>query len=602
MRFHFFTMSVVTNILITVPSKKEKLPLTVTHPELAKEADGWDPSAVSYSSKDILQWQCSSRHTWSAKPVNRSGNGLNVKTSPCPVCSGQIPEKGRSDLATLFPEISGEADGWEPSDYFPGSNRKMPWKCNLGHRWQAVIYERAKRGSRCPFCANSKVMTGFNDLQSLFPDLAAQADGWDPTTINPGSQKKLSWKCPKGHIWISTPMHRTRLKQGCAVCDNKQIQIGVNDLQSLFPEIAKQADGWNPTEYTAGSHQKMAWVCKLGHKWKTTIGDMTTRSHLCPYCSNQKFLTGLNDLATLYPELASEADGWDPSKVHSGTKVKKSWRCSLGHTWSATLNSRTLLGAGCPFCSNHKVWTGFNDLKTKHPDLAKEAFGWDPSAIGGGASTKLTWKCTVGHIYKMNPISRTSGKQGCPICSNKKVLTGFNDLATTHPLLAQEAIGWDPKSVTFGSGLKRKWKCSEGHTWTAQIASRANGRGCPTCSKTGFDPNLDGFLYFISHPDWLMLQIGITNDPDKRLAQHRKLGWELLELRGPMDGHLTQQWETAILRMLKAKGADLSNEKIAGKFDGYSEAWSKSIFEVNSIKELMRLTEEFESNSEEKRA
>ena len=46
--------------------------------------------------------------------------------------------------------------------------------------------------------------------------------------------------------------------------------------------------------------------------------------------------------------------------------------------------------------------------------------------------------------------------------------------------------------------------------------------------------------------------------------------------------------------MLKSKGADLSNKEIAGKFDGYSEAWSKSTFQVNSIKELMRLTEEFE--------
>jgi hypothetical protein len=93
-----------------------------------------------------------------------------------------------------------------------------------------------------------------------------------------------------------------------------------------------------------------------------------------------------------------------------------------------------------------------------------------------------------------------------------------------------------------------------------------------------------------------MLQIGITNFPDKRLDSHSKLGWEPLEIRGPMDGHLTRKWESAILRMLKAKGADLSNEKIAGKFDGYSEAWSKSTFEVKSIKEIMRLTEEFEEN------
>ena len=107
--------------------------------------------------------------------------------------------------------------------------------------------------------------------------------------------------------------------------------------------------------------------------------------------------------------------------------------------------------------------------------------------------------------------------------------------------------------------------------------------------------NKNGYLYFLYHGNWKMFQIGITNDPDRRLSRHNKNGWELLELRGPMDGHLAQQWETAILRMLKARGADLSNSKIAGKFDGYSEAWSKATFEARSIKELMRLTEEFES-------
>ena len=62
-----------------------------------------------------------------------------------------------------------------------------------------------------------------------------------------------------------------------------------------------------------------------------------------------------------------------------------------------------------------------------------------------------------------------------------------------------------------------------------------------------------------------------------------------------MDGLVTQKWERSILEMLKASGADLKNSKIAGKFDGYSEAWSKSTFEVKSIKALMRLTEEFEN-------
>ena len=126
------------------------------------------------------------------------------------------------------------------------------------------------------------------------------------------------------------------------------------------------------------------------------------------------------------------------------------------------------------------------------------------------------------------------------------------------------------------------------------MAQRSDGHGCPTCSTTGFDPNKSGWLYLLKHDDWEMFQIGITNYPDDRLGNHRKSGWEVLELRGPMDGHLTQNWETSILRMLKKRGADLSNSKIAGKFDGYSEAWSKTTFHATSIKELMRVTEEYE--------
>jgi hypothetical protein len=48
------------------------------------------------------------------------------------------------------------------------------------------------------------------------------------------------------------------------------------------------------------------------------------------------------------------------------------------------------------------------------------------------------------------------------------------------------------------------------------------------------------------------------------------------------------------IRLWLQEGMQMSREKIAGKFDGYSEAWSKSTFEMKSIRELMRLTEEFE--------
>ena len=246
---------------------------------------------------------------------------------------------------------------------------------------------------------------------------------------------------------------------------------------------------------------------------------------------------------------------------------------------------------------SRKLVKGTNDLATLFPDLAKELIDGLASEITRGSGEILLWRCTAGHTYKASPASRVRGR-GCPNCAGKVLNAGFNDLKSKFPEIAAEADGWDPTTVTAYSGLKRKWKCERKHIWTAAVGSRTGEHktGCPTCAPTGYDPSQDAFLYFLEHPHWEMFQIGITNFPNDRLSKHKNLGWELLELRGPMDGHLTQQWETAILRMLKKKGADLSNEKIAGKFDGFSEAWTKATFPVDSIKKLMRLTDEYEEN------
>lgn len=301
-------------------------------------------------------------------------------------------------------------------------------------------------------------------------------------------------------------------------------------------------------------------------------------------------------LSVTHPQLAVELLEEDPDSITAGSHKKLRWKCNLGHFWSAVVSDRAK-GQGCAVCAGRQIQLGYNDLSTTHPILATEADGWNPQTVTAGSRQSLDWKCSSGHSWKARVDSRAGNSRGCPICSGHQVLSGVNDLKTTHPELAAQASEWNPTSVTAGSHKIVKWKCAAGHIWNAKVSNRANlDRNCPSCAKKGFNPTLDGFLYLLTHSEREMFQIGITNFPDQRLNQHRKSRWELLELRGPMDGHLTQKWETAILRMLKAKGADLSNKEIAGKFDGYSEAWSKSTFEVSSIKELIRLTEEFEEN------
>lgn len=330
----------------------------------------------------------------------------------------------------------------------------------------------------------TKLIAGVNDLEARFPEVAAEADGWDPSEIFPGSKDKKDWKCKLGHTWDATPNNRTSKKTGCPVCAGKKLWVGFNDLQTKFPEVAKQAHEWDPTTVVAGHDEKKDWKCDLGHVYPAAVKDRTSGGTGCPYCSNTKLLKGFNDLATTHPEIAKQAHKWDSTTVVAGHNGKKEWKCDLGHIWRAVVNSRANGGKGCPYCSNNKLLPGFNDLKTRYPEIAKQADNWDPSKIFPGHNGKKKWKCDLGHKWSATPDARTSQNHGCPICAAKKVVVGFNDLQSKYPEIAAEADGWDPTTRTSKSDDIVDWICPLGHKYPARIANRTppHSNGCPYCS------------------------------------------------------------------------------------------------------------------------
>jgi hypothetical protein len=279
---------------------------------------------------------------------------------------------------------------------------------------------------------------------------------------------------------------------------------------------------------------------------------------------------------------------------------KNKWKCeclSCGDIVYPKLNGIQTGEGGCKKCGMKKAGLSQRLDSEQAIQIMKDA-GFTPLEPYTNALTK--WKmrhdvCNSIVYPKLNTISNNSSKSiGCAVCAGQQVEIGLNDLGSTFPLIALEAVGWDPTSVTAGSNQKKLWRCTQGHEWMAPVAQRTSGHGCPSCSQSGFDPNKDGWLYFLSHPDWEMLQIGITNVPDERLSTHKRLGWEVLELRGPMDGDLARQWETDILRMLRKKNAMVGGTDIAGKFTGYTESWMKHSYPASSLKELMNLVRDYE--------
>ena len=193
-------------------------------------------------------------------------------------------------------------------------------------------------------------------------------------------------------------------------------------------------------------------------------------------------------LSVTHPELAKEADGWDPSLLSSNSGQKVQWKCLNLHTWTTAINYRVKRRSKCPYCLNQKVWVGFNDFATTHPELLVELVSSDgKDFVAGSFARNLEWLCPKGHTYISKPAYRTIKKQGCPVCAGKKVVAGFNDLATTHPNIAVEAYKFDPTQVTAGSNVNLEWKCSFGHIYKArphQRTSKSTNRigGCAVCN------------------------------------------------------------------------------------------------------------------------
>lgn len=423
-------------------------------------------------------------------------------------------------------------------------------------------------------------------LSVTHPDLAAQADGWDPTQFTSGSERKLTWRCSQEHVWETTIASRV-LGSSCPICSGRSVLAGFNDLATTRPDLAHEAHNWDPTAVTSKSKKKLSWQCAHGHVWDAEVRSRSVIGAGCPFCDGRRAVPGMNDLATLHPQVAEQAYGWDPSVVNPHSHKKLEFICSEGHVFVQSVRRR-VEATGCPICQNDRVVIGFNDLATTHPELAAQANGWDPRTVSAGTHKKSQWKCSQRHIWTTGIINRAKDGTGCPYCSGRIAIPGETDLATTHPQLAAEAVGWDPTTVGFGSSKKVLWFCPNGHKYRTRISHRTYMKSnCPTCAQSGFDPNMDGWLYLIDHDELKMFQVGISNFPQQRLERHAKRGWEVLEVRGPMKGHLAQQLETAILHSLERRGAILGHKAQIDKFDGYSEAWTKDSLNVTDLKQLL---------------
>lgn len=220
---------------------------------------------------------------------------------------------------------------------------------------------------------------------------------------------------------------------------------------------------------------------------------------------SKKLQVGINDLETwcITHNRQDLLNEWDfalntlsPNQISYGSHTAVHWRCSEGHSFVKSIHDRCQ-GGICPQCSGiifkHRAM-----LFDERPELMAEldedynTFN-DVKTVSCCSNKTIHWICPKGHKYNMRALNRSKGL-GCPFCSNRRVLVGFNDLNTwcIQNNRLQILTDWDyekndfsPQDVTFGSNRYAYFKCHIcRHEWKTVISSRTSqGSDCRMCSR-----------------------------------------------------------------------------------------------------------------------
>ena len=304
--------------------------LSVNHPDIAKE---WHPTKngtlmpdeISYGSNKKVWWLCERGHEWEASPNHRkSGRG-------CPFCSRRrVSHLNRLSLnyPKLVPEWHPTKNGTlTPDTVSYGSNKKVWWLCERGHEWEAVISSRTLDVSGCPYCKGN-IVSDANRLSIHRLDIAKE---WHPHKngdLTPGdvavaSNKKVWWRCERGHEWEAVIPSRTLNRRGCPYCAGQRVTDG-NRLSLNAPDELIQE--WHPTkngnltpdDVSYGSDKKIWWICEREHEWKAAINSRYhgsgCRSCTLPHRSKVEI--------RLACELATFFDDIDPTQTYKVTTLE----------------------------------------------------------------------------------------------------------------------------------------------------------------------------------------------------------------------------------------------------------------------------------------
>lgn len=432
--------------------------------------------------------------------------------------------------------------GRKPSTIPAGANDNCRWRCDRGHEWMTTVAARVSGQTGCPRCGRS----GQSRLEFEVAGLLASATGSTVLT-DTGSTTDIrvdacgrSWRVDIAverrpervlidldpPVWHQDAERDARKAQ--ALHEHDYLRVRPVGLPRLGPPAQVVTFPGPTTDPPAA-----AWVEALR-------GPLQARGLSFRMPGPNAVADVLAEAARLWQDRTGAAPAVSAATVRPGlleeyvanttrpgvglellppsSKDQCLWHCAAcGHRWRASVGSRCGSGrsrgrgTGCPPCAlaagaQRSRVRGLPDhglsLLDLHPSIARSFVVCLTNAALSAAefrpasNRRCRWHCPdCGSDYEMSVASRVRGRD-CPTCSRKagakarRRPAAGESLADRHPLLAAEFVDCPsrpavmPPDLAPGANVHVDWRCGAcRHVWSATVASRAAGTGCPSCAR-----------------------------------------------------------------------------------------------------------------------
>ena len=472
-------------------------------------------------------------------------------------------------------KIAAKKGGKCLSATYRNSKSHLLWECGKGHKWKAVIGSVKFSDSWCPRCSSlaqhdklraRRLASANVELHQI---AKSRGGAWVVGEFK-GENHKLTWRCANGHEWQARP-DMIRSGRWCPECSTgrgeRQARVAFEHIfGAKFPRVKPdwllnsrgrkmELDGYNPKLGLAFEHQgeqhfehnyfnlskgslgmrrkddsDKRRLCKergvtllsipeIGTRIKLEFLELYIRKWASKHAPSAKLNPDAVDYLDAYKDkesskslkilklIAEKRGGRCLDGHYKGSKVGHRFECKEGHIWSASAYA-VRQGAWCFKCYHSDRGVAARTPLSELDACAKAKGGRLVTRENLGSKVKHEWECENGHRWMAAPNNIQQGSW-CPVCR----IWSHSDLAKIAASKGGELLD----KHFHGARKKMRWKCGEGHIWTAVGHRIASGSWCPTCAGV-IRPKIEDMRKIAAERSGTCLS-------SKYIDAHSKLDW-----------------------------------------------------------------------------